>query len=365
MMAPSKILAIKLRSMGDTVLLTAPLIELHKLYPQAAIHVLVTQNWESLIQGLPGVQRVWSFERRKTAVARSRFFARLAYSLRKENFDCVVNFHASPSSSLLAFATGSPLRSIHFHGHRHKNRYSTVTIPGKGTLKPIIERDMDTLRALGLSIPEGRIPLVALQSSEKQKAVEYLAKLNLPAPVLGLGLGASRPTKSWPTERFAALAVEWQLKTGGGAIALAGPNEDLLIQKFLLETDALTERSPIRLVITGTSQLPVRELAAVISQLAVLAGNDSGPRHLGVAVGIPTVTLFGPEDPFEWHPYDSEQHPFFFIESLPCRKDAHPGMPPWCGLEVCTVENHKCMRQIGVESVLLTCVHLARKLGYK
>lgn len=360
-MAPRKILAIKLRSLGDTVLMTAPLIELTRAFPHAEIHTLVTQSWAPILEGIPGIHRIWTYEKTSN---RLKELARLTFALRKEGFDCVVGFHTSPSSARLALATGATCRALHFHGHREKNRYSTVEIPGKGILKPIIERDMDAIRALGAHVPAGRIPQVFLQESEIQSARNYLDQLGLHSPILALGLGASRPTKTWPLDRFAALALEWcQKEKNGGVIALAGASENHLIQEFLKNIDdrltySVTDqqrRAQIREKICSSSQLSVRKLAAVLSQVSVFAGNDSGPKHLAIAVGTPTVTIFGPEHPFEWHPYPRENHPYFFIENLPCRKDADPGMPPWCGIQICEKEEHRCMQSIGVDSVLETC----------
>jgi ADP-heptose:LPS heptosyltransferase len=368
-MAPSKILAIKLRAMGDTVLMTAPLLELAKAFPQAEIHALVNRPWVPLLEGLPGIAKVWAYERHHEAASRTRALAKLAFQLRKEKFDLAVNFHASPSSATLAWATGAKKRSIHFHGHQHRNRHSTVEVPGKGILKPIIERDMDAVRALGIHVPAGRLPKLILQNAEVREAEGFLNRFNMKSPILGISLGASRPTKSWPIDRFALLAIEWCQQTHGSAIALAGPTEEGLITQFRKMIDEhLThttldpsERSSIRSKIQSTHQLPIRTLAGIISQISVLVGNDSGPRHIAVSVDTPSVTLFGPENPFEWHPYPVDNHPYLFIENLPCRKDADPGMPPWCGLETCIVEEHRCMRQIGVQSVLSTCEKLIRK----
>ena len=365
-MAPAKILAIKLRALGDTVLMTAPLLEISRAYPQAELHVAVTKAWAPVMEGVPGVRKIWTYERHKEKTARARALARFAYRLRKEKFDCVLNFHASPSTATLAWAIGAKTRSIHFHGHRDRNRYSTVIVPGKGVLKPIIERDMDTLRALGVHVPAGRYPKLFLQPAEIREADETLARLGLEGQTLGLSLGASRPTKSWPIDRFASLAIEWCQKTPGGVLALAAPQETEILKQFLKTVDDLlvstvesvAQRAAIRTRIQGTCSLSIRGLASILSRLKVLAGNDSGPRHIAVAVDTPTVTLFGPENPFEWHPYPLDRHPYLFIENLPCRQDADPGMPPWCGLHLCTIEEHRCMRQIGVQAVLKACMEV-------
>lgn len=367
-MAAKKILAIKLRSLGDTVLMTAPLIELTRADPQSILDVVVLDAWAPVLESLPGIHRIWKLQRPNDRVSRARALVCLAFNLRKEKYDSVINFHASPSSAMLAFSTGAKIRSIHFHGHQNKNRYSTVNIPGKGTVKPIIERDMDTLRAIGLHVPAGRLPQLFLQPTEIHDSGSYLKKMGLHPPILGISLGASRPTKSWPIERFASLAIEWCQRSNGSVLAMAGPSEGALVQEFLQWIDEHLRVTPfnqklraqLRERIAAISHLSVRKMTAVMSQLAVVAGNDSGPKHVAVAVNTPTVTLFGPEDPFEWHPYPKDRHPFLFIDSLPCRRDADPGMPPWCGLSECMTEEHKCMKQIGVERVLSDCLRVAQ-----
>jgi ADP-heptose:LPS heptosyltransferase len=292
----------------------------------------------------------------------------LALQLRKEKFDIALNFHASTSSASLALGSGAKTRSIHFHGHHHKNRFSTVTVPGKGILKPIIERDMDTIRALGIHVPAGRLPSVYLQPLEVQKAKEYITRLGLRAPLLGISLGASRPSKQWPMERYANLAIQWCQKQNGSVLVFSGPNEVELTQLFLSHLDDLltstienpSDRAKVRNRISTPPCHPLRELAALLSQISVLACNDSGPKHLAIAVNTPTVTLFGPEDPFEWHPYPLGEHPYLFKDQLACRKDAHPGMPAWCGISHCTEQEHRCMRLLGINSVLEKCITVAK-----
>lgn len=365
---PKKILAMKLRSLGDTLLMTAPLLELKKAFPQAEIHVAVTSAWAPLLEFHPAVHKIWKYERHAERAARAKAAARLALTLRKERFDCVVNFHASPSSSMVSFATGARVRSVHFHGHNDRNRYSTVIVPGKGVLKPNIERDMDAVRALGVHVPSGRLPQIFLQDAEKQGAREWLKKLGLPAPFMMIGIGSSRPAKSWDIDRFASLAVEWAMKEAGGVLAVAAPDEAQEANRFLKAVDDLlsteipdaAQRATVRTRITSEHRLPLRPLAALMTHASIVVGNDSGPRHIAVAVGTPTVTIFGPEDPYEWHPYSKDRHPYLFVEGLPCRKDAAPGMPPWCGVHECIVERHQCMKLIGVDPVFEQCRKVAK-----
>lgn len=363
---PRKVLVMKLRALGDTVLMTAPILELQKAYRDAEFHVAVHAAWAGIFDHFPGISKIWKYERHREPTARARALTRLALKLRREKYDVVVNLHASPSSATLVFATGAKHRAIHFHGHRDRNRYSTVRIPGKGTLKPIIERDMDTVRALGILVPEGKLPKIFLHPTEQEKARERLQVQGFGGKILGLGLGASRLTKSWAIDRYAEVAVRWCRATGGTAVAFVAPDERDRGLLFLRAIDEqlrqqmpeATERASVRARLGLETALELRLLAALIAECAVFVGNDSGPRHLAVALGVPTVTLFGPEHPFEWHPYPQERHPRFFIEPLECRKDGAPGMPAWCALEICVEQAHRCMAMIGTDAVLDECLRV-------
>lgn len=351
-----KILALKLRSLGDTVLMTAPLLKLREAYPSAEIHAMATAPWCEVLERHPGIDRIIPYQRREEKMARAKNVARLAFQLRREKYDLVVNFHASPSSATLAFATGASTRSIHFHGHRDSNRYSTVEIPGKGEAKPIIERDLDTLRGLGLKIPPGSVlPQVFLSGEEISKMRSRFFPSIAKNPTLLLSFGASRPTKVWPLRKFAELATQWVRDTGGRVLAIRAPGEEELLQGFLGKIPReLLETSEI----STLPELPVREIAAVLHLCSVFVGNDSGPKHLAVAVGAPTLTFIGPEDPQEWHPYSTDRHRFLHIPGLACRRDALPGMPPWCGLYECEVEAHRCMESISARDALVAAKEL-------
>lgn len=353
-MTPRKILAIKLRSLGDTVLMTAPLLELRRAYPQAEIHVAAPQSYREILVNHPAVDRLVPIDLPSSKLKRALFLPVLMRKLRRENYDCVVCFHASPSTALIALGTGAKTRAIHFHGHQDTNRFSTVVIPDKGKIKPIIERDLDTVRALGISTKSLAMPKVFITADERKAVQARLNNWGLKNPILGLGLGAGRPSKTWPMAKFAEVARAWQAR-GGSVVLFSTPPEAEKVTEFWREIE---RRNISKSQIVSEAKLSLRELAAWMEVLSVFLGNDSGPKHLAVAVGTPTVTLFGPEHPFEWHPYPTDLHPYFFIENLACRKDAAPGMPAWCGIYTCLTEKNRCLTEIAAEPVLQKCFEL-------
>jgi ADP-heptose:LPS heptosyltransferase len=360
MLNPKRILVTKFRAMGDTILLTAALKELHRQFPQAQIHAAVTEPWIWLLEGFPGVTKLLPVTWHQDRAARTKAATRLAFQLRKEKYDIVCGFHSSPAAAMVGLSTGAKIRSIHFHSFKAKNMYSTVQIPGKGTMKPVVERDLDTVRALGLDVPEGIMPEIFLKNEEKAFAREEFKAWGLKRPVLGIALGASRPTKIWPLHRFAEVAQKWVNETQGSVLVISGPKEESLTEEFYRSISSSPDLRPSIQVMPSCN---VRVLASRISQLNALVGNDSGPRHLAAALNVPTVTIFGPEHPLEWHPYPQDRHPRLFLEPLPCRANHEPGSPPWCGIQDCIIESHQCMTKISAEQVDEQLARVYREYG--
>lgn len=330
-----KILAIKLRPLGDTVLMAASLAELRERFPQARIDALVLKRWEGLFDAHPACDRVIGFERREGRTARARAVARMGLALRREKYDLAVCFHASPSSALLAFSTGARVRSIHFHFAKDRNRYSTVEIPDRGRMKANLERDLDAIRALGFAIPEGkRQPRLWLRNLELLEAESLFHKLKSKGPALGLTIGVKPRSRSWPLDEFAKLAKRWGDETGGSTVAFASEEEREVALELQSRAKALGVHVELLL------GLPIRQLMGAFTRLSVLVGNDSGPRHIAVALNCPTVTLIGPDGPTEWHPYALDRHPYFHRD--------------------CALEGHRCMSEVGANDVFEQAKRVSR-----
>ena len=70
-------------------------------------------------------------------------------------------------------------------------------------------------------------------------------------------------------------------------------------------------------------------LPLVMARTQLYVGNDTGLKHICAALGLRTITIFGPEEPLEWHPYDKLRHPYFWIYG----KDVRTGMHDVCLLQ--------------------------------
>jgi ADP-heptose:LPS heptosyltransferase len=142
--------------------------------------------------------------------------------------------------------------------------------------------------------------------------------------VLLLAPGAAHATKRWPW--WGELAAAWD----GPVRALGGPADEAWIRRL-----------------GGVAEDGFERTLAAMDGGAVLVAGDTGLLHLGVAVGLPVVGLFGPTtsaDGFFHHPGST---PAWAVESpLACRPCSR------FGGEHCPVGDHLCMRGLGVDRVL-------------
>src|SRR5262249_59131501 len=107
-----------------------------------------------------------------------------------------------------------------------------------------------------------------------------------PARALGFVAAGSWPTKTWPLGHAARFARAL-IAAGRDVLLLVGPGEEGVTARLV----ALVPELRV------LPRCDVTELAAVIARLGLVAGTDSGPRHLAVALGVPTYSWFGPTDP--------------------------------------------------------------------
>jgi ADP-heptose:LPS heptosyltransferase len=97
--------------------------------------------------------------------------------------------------------------------------------------------------------------------------------------------GAAWPNKRWPPDRFGALAAAMRDRFGLRSLVLWGPGEETLADQVSGTSDGAGERAP------ATS---ITDLFALARRARVLISGDTGPLHIGGAVGTPLVALFGP-----------------------------------------------------------------------
>lgn len=118
-----------------------------------------------------------------------------------------------------------------------------------------------------------------------------------------LNPGGNDPAKRWPPERFSAVADHLWRTHALRALVNASPREADLAQAVIASAD--TQTRPVSLAPLG---ITLGSLKGVVASASIMITNDTGPRHIAAAMGVPVVSLFGPTDA-RWTtiPFDREQ----------------------------------------------------------
>jgi len=309
----SGVLAIRPRNLGDVVLTTPALRALRRGHPDLELHVLTDPAYGALLAAQPEVTRVWPMP--ATALDMARTIARL----RGASFEWAVDFFGNPRTALIAAACGA--RRVAGYDLRGRRRAYQVRVARASVRDGRREYAAATHVRLAEAAggrEDGVMPRLALTESAREAASGVLAGAGVhdPARAIGLVAAGTWPTKTWP-QAHAALLARRLRDSGREVLLLAGPGEESV-------TAAMRSLAP-GLAVLPRCDVPV--LAAVIERLGAVTGTDSGPRHLAIALGVPTFTWFGPTHPDNWTP-DDPRHAYWRTP-LPCGGCDRTSCPHW------------------------------------
>ncbi len=248
---------------------------------------VLKKEYENFKYLLPDVKEVLTYDKNDLID-----FFRLILKLRKYKFDLAVNLHATFRSAFITYLSGAKLRLV--HNHSGKNYFTSLPLqPDKKDMN-IIERDLNTLSPL---IELKNIPhnLKKTKLIIKQKFDRFIDDEEL-INTIGLGIGAKRKEKMWGKEKFIELGKKLVMK--GFNIAIFCSENEKKEGQYI--ADGIGNKAKLYV------NLDFLRLSYFIKQMVLFIGNDSGLRHIAAALGIKTITLFGPENPGEWHPYKAE-----------------------------------------------------------
>lgn len=327
-----KILVIKLRYIGDT-LLTAPFLEaLKEAFPEASITALVSRGTESVLSYHPAIAELLPLDSKELGFAG---YLRFLENIRRRQFDIAIDLTDADRSAFIAYWSHAPVK-IGFEGKsflRNRFLYNILVKADEEALHKI-DHHLAVAEAMGRPIRNRELRFFL--APEEQERIRQKVKekgLNVDQPFVVLHPGARRWYKSWPLEYFSQLgnriAHELQLPL----VLSGGPSDLESIEKI--------QKGMNHSSFNFAGELNLRESACLFKLAALCVVNDSSPMHIAAAVQTPTVALFGLTDPKNWRPR-GEIHQVFSQE-CPCRPYGHS--------RECDQGDDHCMRKISVEEV--------------
>lgn len=326
---------------GDAVMATPTLRALRQLYPAARITALARSTVRPILDGCPWVDRMITVRppRRGMNDGRRKNIFALAGRLSAGHFDTAVLLSNSFRSALLVRMAGVKRRI----GYDRDGRGTLLTdrlLPrreqGRFVPVPALDYYLGVVRYLGAMDPDLRTELFT-RSSQDIEAQQILAKGGFDPQgsrrLVIINPGANfGDAKMWYPERFAAVADRCA-REHDVAVAVSGsPRERLILDKVI----AAMKTPALDLPALG---IDLSLLKSVIRRASLLVTNDTGPRHIAAALGVPVVTVFGPTDP-AWTVIDFAQERQVMVKVFcgPCQKKK-------CPLD------HRCMTQIEPDMV--------------
>ena len=282
---PSNFLVIRWSGMGDIVM-TLPAIKwLKKQYRNCRISYLTDTAFAGIVEKSGLVDRTVRIDRRGFA-ATDRFASSLAgaiksiYSLRREKIDMAFDLQGFGETAVLAYLSGAPVRVGRIKGSPLRKRIYNSAINADWEKEHRTQYFIRTVaEACGFDVPA---------SMDSPELAHRSDRIEIPAKIIGLNIGASTESRRWSEKHFFALAK--RLAANGAAISIfLGPQE-----KYLIEAARRACR------INGwdfSSHRQMEPLMAALSQCSLLVSNDTGPGHLAAALGLPVITLFSTGDP--------------------------------------------------------------------
>lgn len=277
------VLIIRADNIGDFLLFSPLLNPLKEFYSDKKIVFVGNASVQDLI---PYYASIDEFIPVSVVRFRRNFLYRLRFlwALRARTFDAVIvpSFSIHEVADHIAKETSSP-KKIAF-GNDTRGIY-TDTINPSPTISIELDRNIDFGNKLGLHIKE-TAPLFTLQEKDITIAIQLLKEYKVSDPFIILVPSAVWAGRSWPQEKYVEV-TRW-LHMQGYFVVLVGANS-----KKDLENAMQIEKSLSFLIANMTSKTTLPVLGALLKKSRLCIGNDTGPLHLAVAVGIPIVCIVG------------------------------------------------------------------------
>ena len=291
-----KFLIIKLSSIGDIVHALPFLRTLRANRPNAYIAWIIEESFQDLIKCNPDLDEVIPVRtrnwRKNINIKSWNEIYQTRKLLKKRQFDWTFDLQGLIKTGFIARMTGAPNRAG-FHRSNCREKINTWfnnhRIKYLSTDSHIVDHCLSQLSILGDFHPQAKFPLPIREKDEHISEAFMMENSKLTEkPIAGINPGAGFPTKLWSIERYARFADKLTAELGFSILLTWGPGEEEMVRNI---AESMKQKSWIAPATT------IAESIGLYKKLSLFVGSDSGPFHICWALGIPTVSVWGPTDP--------------------------------------------------------------------
>ena len=327
-----RVLVVRLRSIGDTVLATPSLIALRRFLPDAQIDVLLEDWVAPVLEGFREVDNVLTVSRKSK---KSRF--ETARLVRRNAYDVAFNLHGGTTATFFVRVSGARHR-VGFAHYSYKFLYnhllsSSVDFWQRKILHSA-EQQLALLGFVGVPVedcPKSRLDVTKERADEMDLFLHVYGIDELPIALIHPA--AAFDTKQWSTEKFAKI-IDYFDARGIFPVVVATPKEQKVIDEISRKTSAIFH---------GFTDLELPQITALAARAGVFVGNDSGIAHIAAAVGTPSVVVFGSSNRNHWRPWTDAPNEIVY-EKFACQ--------PCAGYFCKEFDAPQCILSVKTESVI-------------
>lgn len=318
--------------MGDAILCTPALRAIRRHFKSSRISFLANEVVRSILSP-SRFNDTWLQQHSKNPFTTAKM-------LKEHNFTHAILLKNSFASALAVFLAGIPIRVGYAREGRgfllteklHPPKLSAVKFKPSSMLDyylaiaSLLDTDTaDTSLELHVNPQENKTLQIKLSEIAESKG---------PTVVLVPG-GAFGRSKCWLSERFAQTA-DWLTSNYNATIFVSvSPNP---AEKQIAKE--ICDSSTSKIINLVNRHISLGELKSLFSVADLVISNDTGPRHIAIALQRKLITLFGPNDP-AWTETGYENE-IKIVGEAPCAPCAKP---------ICKKSEHLCMQSITVEMV--------------
>lgn len=319
-MSPSRILIVRLGSLGDIVHTLPAVAAVRRAFPNAAIDWLVDVRQQELLELVPAIDR-----RIPVNITGPRAVYSTAAALRRERYDIALDFQGLLKSAILARLSGAR-RTVGFPPELLRERAARLFYTeNAGEAAPhVIDKNLSMLKAIGIRMPAVEFPLDDRNPAIAQDA---RARLHIGSHdrFAVINPGAAWPNKRWPPVYFAEVARGLAKRHGLRSIVMWGPGEEQLAADVVSASDGTAAVAPAT---------TIADLVSLLKAAALMVSGDTGPLHVAGAVGTPLVGIFGPTDPSRNGPWAEDDLTVSRYRACECHYQRRCHISGWCLLDI-------------------------------
>lgn len=331
----SHIVVVQNTALGDYLMSTPAIRALRISFPKARLTVIGHRRHADLMAMNPDIDRLLIYR------GKAKSYGPLVKTLTAERIDLGLVLHGNDPETIPLLWRGGA-RYIVAPDYTRLTFLLSRAVPYIQPGEHMINHRLRIVEAIGATA-RGRFMEQAVDQAVIDQGAEFIDR-EAPGqgPVICLAPGASHAYKRWPGDRFAELAGRLARERGARIIALTSAAEAPLAERILSGLDGPR---------TATNgRLGLAQIAGLLKNCTALIANDSGPFHLGLALGRPTLGLFGAYPPEIYGPLEAPWGRAIYLADQACSE-------PTCLKKQCP--RPRCLEAISVEEVAAELAELA------